>query len=62
MAKCKICGNETRKGRQECIGCRNLKKAMMKKGKASATEFEKAKKHLLKNPKLTIISWFKFGK
>lgn len=62
MAKCKTCGAETKKGRQECIGCRCVKEVARKKNKASNFEFEKAEKHLSNNPNLLVISWPSFFK
>ncbi len=62
MCKCNVCGNETAKGRQTCKGCHALKQVVKKKDKVSNTVFDKANKHLEKNPDLINISWASFFK
>lgn len=62
MCKCKICGNETAKNRQTCIGCDSVKKLTKKGSKAPKPIVEKAKEHLNNNPGLFQISWPSFFK
>ena len=62
MCKCKVCGKETRKGRQICIGCKSTMEVARKLEKASGHEKERAGKHLIENPGLIKISWHKFFK
>lgn len=60
MCKCKICGEETRKGRQTCIGCRSTLEVAKKYEKAPQSKKDRAAKHLIKKPGLIKISWHKF--
>lgn len=61
--KCKICGKETAKGRQVCIGCNCTKEVFRKGSKSSKTQQEIATKHMLSTDKnLSLISWKSFFK
>ena len=62
MCKCKICGAETRKGRETCISCTSTLEVAKKGEKASKHHQERALKHLTANPGLSIISWGSFRK
>lgn len=60
--KCSICGNETRKNRPVCIGCKSVKDVARKGDKASGTKKDLAIKHLDSNPNLSLISWHSFSR
>lgn len=63
MCKCKICGKETRKNRQICLGCTCTKAVFKKKNKASKTEVKKATEHMLSTDiDMSLISWKSFSK
>lgn len=54
MPNCTICGNPTRKGRKEHIGCRAIRKVLRKRDQSSNTEIKLAKRQLNKNPDMII--------
>lgn len=60
--KCSICGNETRKDRAVCIGCKSVKDVARKGYKSSETKKNLAIKHLGLNPRLLSISWSSFSR
>ncbi len=62
MSKCKICGDETKKQREICLGCYSLKKVARNKDKSAKRDFEIASSHLEKNPRLINLSWPSFWK
>jgi len=62
MCTCKICGKETRKGRQTCIGCTHTIEVASKQDKASKSSQRIALDHLQKNSGLAIISFSSFKK
>lgn len=57
--KCKICGTETKKGRQTCIGCDSIKKVAKSGEYAPKEAIVKAEEHLKKKPDLISIVSFK---
>ena len=60
--KCKICGNETKKDREICLGCVSVKRVAKSRDKAPKVFLNKAVEHLDKNPGLLNISWSSFFK
>jgi len=62
MPKCKICGEETRKGRQTCIGCTCIKEVTHRGNSTSDFQKDKATSHIMKKPFLADISWSSFFK
>jgi hypothetical protein len=60
--KCKICGIETRKGRQTCLGCNCIKKVAKSGVKAPKSIKTKAFQHLENKPELKYICWLSFFK
>ena len=62
MKTCKICGGETRKNRDVCIGCHCVKQVAKSKEHTPKRVLDKASKHLEAKPELFCISWKSFFK